>query len=142
MVRHAVAVARKDWPGDDRRRPLTARGDRQAAALPELLAEASFEAVVSSPTERCEATVRPLAAARGMRVKTSKALAEGRGDDAIDLVLDAIVDLVFCTHGDVVEIVIAQLRRLGWALPPHARTPKGGSWKLSRERCEFLPAPA
>ena len=141
LVRHALATPRKGWDGDDAKRPVTARGQRQAAGLVELLKAHDIERVVASPTKRCTATLTPLARDRKLPVKTSKLLREGRGDDALDLVLDAVGDVLFCTHGDVIEVVLQGLRRLGWPVPPRPRLAKGSTWVLSRAECEYLPPP-
>lgn len=141
LIRHALAVPRGKWGAGDERRPLTPRGERQAGALVELLQPFAIERVVSSPAKRCRDTVIPLAKVRGLPCKTSKLLREGKGDDALDLVLDTVGDVVLCTHGDVVESVLQGLRQLGWPVPPRARYSKGSTWALSRESCDYLRSP-
>ena len=59
MLRHANAVARRNWDGPDTQRPLTPRGQMQAQALPGLLAAYGAARVVSSPAVRCVDTVTP-----------------------------------------------------------------------------------
>lgn len=61
LVRHARAGKRADWDGDDRLRPLEARGAKQAGALSTLLASFGPTAVFSADRVRCEQTVAPLA---------------------------------------------------------------------------------
>lgn len=138
LVRHALAVPRAQWDGDDAKRPLTPRGRRQADGLVSLLGEHVVEALLSSPTERCKATLRPLADDRAAPVKTSRALREGRGGHALDLVLDVVGDIVLCTHGDVVEDVLRGLRHLGWPVPHRPRKAKGSVWLLDRAGCVYL----
>jgi phosphohistidine phosphatase SixA len=143
LVRHALAVPRSAWSGDDRRRPITKRGLHQAAGLVDLLADVSVERIVSSPARRCRQTVAPFGTARGLSVKTSQRLAEGRGGDTLDLVLDAVEDVLFCTHGDVVEEVLSGLRSLGWPVPTRPRNAKGSAWLLRRDGpCDYLPPAA
>lgn len=55
---------------------LDPTGVEQARALPERLAGCPVTRLVSSPLERCLDTLRPLAAARGMRVDTDARLTE------------------------------------------------------------------
>jgi probable phosphomutase (TIGR03848 family) len=55
---------------------LDERGRRQAAALVDRFEGVRLTAVYSSPLERCVETVEPLAAARGLDVRTSEALVE------------------------------------------------------------------
>ena len=66
LIRHAQAGSREEWEGDDRERPLDARGEQQAAALVEQLAGFALERILSSPYRRCLQTVAPLARARGL----------------------------------------------------------------------------
>jgi len=63
ILRHAVAVEREDWNGDDAARPLTPEGERQlrkvCAAMKRLAP--GFDAVVSSPYERAKRTAEIVA---------------------------------------------------------------------------------
>ncbi|MFZ9325595.1 MAG: SixA phosphatase family protein, partial [Ilumatobacteraceae bacterium] len=65
LVRHAKAGSRNDFDGDDRERPLTNSGRRQAAALATRLAALSPSIIMSSPYRRCVETLEPLAVAIG-----------------------------------------------------------------------------
>lgn len=100
LVRHASAGDRDDWDGDDRLRPLDARGRRQAKGLIELLRPFDVRRVRSSPYARCVETVEPLAEALGLSVELDDRLAEGAGHAAYALVQED--GIVCCTHGDVV----------------------------------------
>jgi phosphohistidine phosphatase SixA len=104
LLRHASAGDRNDWDGDDRHRPLDARGRRQATELVELLRPFELRRVVSSPYVRCVATVEPLAAALGLPVEPDDRLAEGGGRAALELILEN--GIVCCTHGDIIEEVL------------------------------------
>jgi 8-oxo-dGTP diphosphatase len=106
LLRHASAGDRGDWHGDDRLRPLDARGRRQAATLVELLGPIDVRRVVSSPYVRCVATVEPLAAALGLPLEVDDRLAEGSGRAARELLQEDGV--VACTHGDIVEDVLGR----------------------------------
>ena len=139
LIRHAEAMPRKGWSGEDDRRPLSRRGLAQADGLLDVLAECDVDQLVSSPAVRCRATLAPLASKRDLRVKTSGRLREGRGEDGLDLVLDAVDDLLVCTHRDVVEDILTGLRRLGWPIPNQPHREKGSTWLLSRESCAYFP---
>jgi 8-oxo-(d)GTP phosphatase len=106
LVRHASAGDRRDWEGDDRLRPLDAKGRRQAEELVEQLAAHSPRRVVSSPYVRCVATVEPLAAELGLEVELDERLAEGAGRAAVELLREDGV--VACTHGDVIVDVLGR----------------------------------
>ena len=138
LVRHARAGDRERWRGDDRLRPLDARGRLQAAALPSLLAAQSLARVVSSPYLRCVETVEPLAALAGLRVEHDDRLAEDTGDAIFGLLRELADGSVICTHGDVVETLV------GVGQPKQ----KGSTWLLEIgpgdrvARVEYLPPPA
>jgi len=61
LLRHANAVARRNWDGPDPERPLTPRGHLQAQALPGLLAAYGVSRLISSPAARCTQTLMPYA---------------------------------------------------------------------------------
>lgn len=63
VLRHARAKKRSAWPGGELDRPLTALGLHHAADIVPTLAAFGVERVLSSPWERCVATVAPYARA-------------------------------------------------------------------------------
>ncbi|MFC7407124.1 NUDIX hydrolase [Georgenia alba] len=66
VVRHARARKRSAWDGAEESRPLTPVGMAQAERLVPLLASFGIAEVISSPWERCIATVRPYLEATGI----------------------------------------------------------------------------
>ena len=135
LVRHAVALARSKWAGDDDARPLNERGRRQADALPEQLAAFPVSRCVSSPTVRCVDTVAPTAAALGLEIARDEDLCEGKGTTAVRSVLswvDADEHVVVCTHGDVVGDVLTAMAKEGADLGDDDRCQKGSTWVLER----------
>ncbi len=64
LLRHAKAGERNVWEGDDLLRPLSGRGHLQARGLLEVLADAQFDRLLSSPYVRCMETVVPLSGER------------------------------------------------------------------------------
>ena len=132
LVRHAIAMSRRDWVGDDAERPLTSRGERQAARLVDRLAAWPVDRVCSSPAARCIGTVQPLAAAHGLEVEVVDALNEGTGTAALGLEASA-PRIAICAHGDnLPELLLA----LAGHLDHVGRDPmfeKGGAWVLERK---------
>lgn len=147
VIRHAEAGDRKQWAGDDRLRPLTSEGFRQAEGLVELLSVLDITEIRSSPYVRCRQTVEPLAAARSLPILEDPDLAEG---GSLDQLLDRAAlsgdgCWAACTHGDVLHDVLRHLpeRDAAGEEPGHA---KGGSWVLEVERsgitaARYLPPP-
>ena len=148
VVRHAKAGDRADWEGDDRLRPLSKPGKRQAEGLVQLLKEAKIEAVLSSPYLRCIETVDPVARHFGIQVEQERSLAEGQsGDKIVQLVRQfAGGNVVLCTHGDVLEDLLERLIGEGLLRRAQARLEKGSTWALEEDggrivQARYIPAP-
>ena len=148
VVRHAKAGDRDAWPGDDRLRPLTKAGRRQAEALAGLLQDESIDRILSSHYVRCLQTVEPLAARRKLPIEPRKDLEEGAGGESvIRLVQEARgQSIVLCTHGDVVEELLEWLIERGLIARARASNEKGGTWVLYEEdgritSAKYLSAP-
>jgi broad specificity phosphatase PhoE len=139
LIRHAHAGNRKDWAGDDRERPLSSKGRRQARTLIDQLEPWAPSRVLSSPYRRCVETVKPLADELGLKVEELDELAEGAGLEALELVRslhDSHVAL--CTHGDVIpEILVALADEDRLDLGPAPRQAKGSTWVLTSHKGRF-----
>jgi 8-oxo-(d)GTP phosphatase len=110
VVRHANAGRRSAYKGDDRLRPLSARGHDRAAALVSLLSRYRPQRILSSPYVRCCETVQPIAETLGLPVESVDELAEGHGPDAVRLMRRmAGESAVLCTHGDVATEMLESL---------------------------------
>src|SRR5438552_19166577 len=108
IVRHAKAGDRAEWMGDDRLRPLTTLGRRQAEELAESMSAEPIDTFLSSPYVRCVQTVEPLANRRKLRVEPSGDLGQGAGADRVIHLTDAFKarNIVLCTQCDVVPEVL------------------------------------
>lgn len=132
LIRHASAGDSDQWQGDDRLRPLDARGRRQVEALVLLLAEFDFDLIVSSPYVRCVQTIEPLARSRGLEIELDDALGADHLDD-VPSVLERLrgQDAAVCTHGDLPWLGSRPFK-------------KGSVWVLDEagEPARYLPPPA
>ncbi len=133
VIRHAVAGERQKWKGrPDEERPLSGRGRKQALALVKQHRERPVERILSSPYERCKATVEPLAESRGLKVETHPALEEGASWTSIRSLLREIVDqdVALCSHGDVIGLIVENLPDLGMKPAKRAEWKKSSTWVL------------
>lgn len=85
VVRHGKAMLRRHWTGLDARRPLNARGRRQARRLPLLLEAYGVTEAISSTSTRCTQTLEPFATQHRLGMTLvgllSEEEAEGHGDE-------------------------------------------------------------
>jgi 8-oxo-dGTP diphosphatase len=148
VVRHAKAGSRGHWSGDDRQRPLSKKGLKQAEALVTAFEPFPITAIFSSPFLRCVQTVEPLARARKLPLKQSPALAEGQGlAGAMQFMGDPKLDeVVLSTHGDIVWELVEELVNRRVIRPGTGGFDKGSTWVVDVEagnvvKARFIPAP-
>jgi 8-oxo-dGTP diphosphatase len=114
VLRHGKASPRKQWTGDDRKRPLAAEGELQAETVVPVLAAYGVERVLSSSSKRCWTTVSPYADVADLEVEVTAELSE---EDATPESVERIVHelllrrepVVLCTHRPVLPHVYQAL---------------------------------
>jgi 8-oxo-dGTP pyrophosphatase MutT (NUDIX family)/phosphohistidine phosphatase SixA len=131
LLRHAKALPRSSWGGDDADRPLDEKGRADAQVLAGLLACFAPRAVVlASSTARCLETVRPYAELTGVLAEPAPALRISRTDyaDSASLVAAAIgarTPAILCAHREnlpaLMTVAIGVLG--GSELPPALADP-------------------
>jgi 8-oxo-dGTP diphosphatase len=148
VIRHAKAGDRDGWKGDDRLRPLTKSGWRQAEGLAESLEHDPIDRILSSPYLRCMQTVEPMAEQRKLPVEPRKDLEEGAGGESVIRLVQQFKGrhLVLCTHGDLVEEVVEKLIGQGLVSRARASLEKGSTWVLEEQdgritSAKYRPAP-
>jgi 8-oxo-dGTP diphosphatase len=148
VVRHAKAGSRSHWTGDDRRRPLSKKGMKQAEDLVELFADVTVTSILSSPYLRCVQTVEPLARARKLAVKQTDQLAEGHGLTGLSTFFTdpKLDDAVLCTHGDIVWELVEDLAKRKVLPAFRDQFEKGSTWVVDVDgevpvKARYLPAP-
>jgi 8-oxo-dGTP diphosphatase len=134
LVRHARAGDRAAWKGDDRLRPLSKEGRRQADSLARRLARLTEGELVSSPYERCLQTLQPLSSVLRLPVREDERLGEETGFEGALALLGELPDgSVLCSHGDVIPETIDALHRRGCAIVGEPNWRKGSVWVLTRD---------
>lgn len=149
VVRHADAGTRGHDSGPDELRGLTERGQRQADALRDQLADAGIVRLVASPFRRCTDTLLPLAEHLGLSVESDDRLAEGQGFVGTLALAEELAEApaaAICSHGDVIPDLLDALVRRGIKLRDELRWPKASTWVLVRDgdgfsKAKYLPPP-
>jgi 8-oxo-(d)GTP phosphatase len=159
LVRHASAGSKSSWRKGDASRPLDARGRQQAKMLARLLRCFGAARVLSSPTERCVATVGPFAASEGAEVEDVEAFAvsarrrkkagkqeatEARAHDAARAISSAAADgrpTVICAHRENLPLLLeVACRQLGAEVPAGPPLRKAEFWVLHRANGKLVAA--
>ncbi|MCH6230086.1 NUDIX hydrolase [Microbacterium sp. CFH 31415] len=115
-LRHAKAIGREEWDGEDAARPLSTRGRRQADSIVGPLLAFGARKLISSPAVRCMKTVAPLSAALGRKIDKSKLISqdaweEGASDarTVIGERVRARKPAVLCSHGPVLPEILSEI---------------------------------
>jgi 8-oxo-(d)GTP phosphatase len=111
LVRHGHAGTKEGWAGDDRLRPLDARGRRQAKHLLGVLVPLSPTRLVSSPYTRCLQTMELVSTKTGLPIEEDVAFTPNAAQRAVEVVrglssLDPSSRVAICTHGEVIGEVL------------------------------------
>ena len=130
LLRHAKAVPRSAWDGDDTERPLDGSGRDDAETLAPLLATFAPEArVISSAAVRCLDTIGPYAELTGAEVRVERALnvrSSGTGPaDSAAVIAGAVRSgepVVCCAHRE--NLPALQAAAIGVLGAPDAALPE------------------
>lgn len=155
LVRHAHAVSKRAWTGDDTERPLSERGLRQAAALVDALPAVHARRLLSSPSLRCRQTLEPLARRLLVPIEETPLLAPDADAELLARLMQdfASVDGLLCTHGETLAALFRHWQSTGRLPlePPSGTidksiTQKSGAWVVEDGvdlliRAHYLPAP-
>jgi 8-oxo-dGTP diphosphatase len=140
LVRHAKAGKRSEWlddsanRGDDRPRPLDAKGKLQAKAIADRLLGLQPTSLHSSPYKRCIQTLVPLGKQTGLVISQDERLAEDNDFEPMLELLESCADgAVLCSHGDMIPMVIDALERRGMVVTGMRDSRKASIWVLERD---------
>jgi len=138
IVRHGAAGRRARYKGDDRMRPLDAKGRAQAESLvPQLLAFGATS-VHAADRVRCAQTVEPLAGDLDVPIRLESTLTEeaystdpDRAHRRVLAIAAAGGTPVICTQGKVIPPLIEWWCKRDGVKPAKSRNRKGSTWVLS-----------
>jgi 8-oxo-dGTP diphosphatase len=138
LLRHAAAVGRDAWAGEDRDRPLDAGGADESERLAGLLSCFGPARVISSPAERCVATVRPYATLAGADLEIETVLAAeragdepGAGSARVAAIIATGRPAIICGHRENLPVLLAAAcAALGSAPPGGGPLHPAGFWVL------------
>lgn len=116
LLRHAKAVKREEWDGDDDDRPLAQVGQVQAKRLLSMYLPLAIKEVHSSDAMRCIETIEPMTRSLTMNPIFSTDLSEYRFTKDKDAALDYAQDLmdrgksaIICSHNPILPKILKKL---------------------------------
>jgi len=116
LLRHAKAVRREEWDGDDDDRPLAQVGQVQAKRLLSMYLPFAIEEVHSSDAMRCIETIEPITRSLSMNPIFSTDLSEYRFTKDKEAALDYAQDLmargksaIICSHNPILPKILKKL---------------------------------
>jgi 8-oxo-dGTP diphosphatase len=138
IVRHGSAGRKARYTGDDRNRPLDAKGRAQAESLvPQLLAFGA-SSVYAADRVRCAQTVEPLAREMDVTISLEPALTEEAYAADPKAARRRVLEIaalggtpVICTQGRVIPYLIDWWCARDDVRPDRSRNRKGSTWILS-----------
>ena len=132
LIRHARTGRRKDWKGNDVKRPLSSAGWSQAREIGTFLADAQVERLISSSYTRCRQTLEPASELLGIKVEKHAALLEGNGSKKLAKLMRKVgnITAALCTHGDVIPEILERLSSDGTVLEDDLQFAKGSIWAI------------
>ena len=145
LLRHAKALSRDEWQGDDDDRPLDSLGQMQAKRLLSIYQAFNLEQIHTSDAIRCYDTVEPMAKALGLRLEVSNNLSESAfkkdKEDAFDYARDLIKSdkrALLCSHHPILPKVLNKLTKKSDVESDEEKLYPADAWVIHRIGKEII----
>lgn len=116
LLRHAKALRREEWEGDDGDRPLDNKGQRQAKRMHSIYRNYGVSEIYTSDAQRCIETIEPMAKSLKLIPIFSRDLSEYRYEKNKDAPLDYVwslfkpdLSVVVCSHNPILPKLVKKL---------------------------------
>ena len=116
LLRHAKALKREDWEGDDGDRPLDNKGQRQAKRMLSIYQNYGITEIHTSDAQRCIETIEPMAKSLKMNPIYASDLSEYRYEkdkeaarDYVWSLLKPDLNVVVCSHNPILPKLVKKL---------------------------------
>ena len=145
MLRHAKALDRSEWQGEDEDRPLQYFGQLQAKRMLSLYQVYGIDEIYTSDAVRCLDTVAQMAKSLQINPIITNAVSEytykKNKEKAIDFAKDLIkknFQVILCSHNPVLPRMMEKLtRKIDFDYPDNKLAP-GEAWVLFHNKKEVL----
>ena len=145
MLRHAKALERTEWQGEDEDRPLQLVGQLQAKRMLSLYQVFGLNEIHTSDAVRCLDTVAQMAKSLQLTPVITNAVSEytyrKNKDKAIDYAKELIKknkQIILCSHNPVLPRMMEKLtKKIDFDYPDNKLLP-GEAWVLFHDKKEVL----
>ena len=145
LLRHAKAVTRDEWQGDDDDRPLDSLGQIQANRLLALYQVYNLEQIHTSDAIRCYDTVNPMAKGLGIKLEVTGKLSESTykkdKEKAFDYAKDLIKEdarILLCSHNPILPKMLNKLTKKSDVDADEGKLSPADAWVIHRNGKEII----
>ena len=145
LLRHAKAITRDEWQGDDDDRPLDSYGQNQAKRLLAMYQVFNLEEIHTSDAVRCYDTVIPIAKGLNIRLEVTGKLSEDTFKKDKEKALDYAKDLMklnesvlLCSHNPILPKILNKLSKKSEVDADEGKLLPADGWVIHRNGKEVI----
>ena len=145
LLRHAKAITRDEWQGDDDDRPLDALGQNQANRLLGIYQVYNLEQIHTSDAVRCFSTVEPMAKGLAIKLEVTGKLSESgyrkdkeRAFDYAKELLKEGSNSLICSHNPILPKMLNKLSKKSDVEADEEKLSPADGWVLHRIGREII----
>ena len=145
LLRHAKAVTRDEWQGDDDDRPLDSLGQNQAKRLLSIYQVYNIEQIHTSDAVRCYDTVNPMVKGLGIKLEVTGKLSESTykidKEKAFDYAKELIKEdsrILLCSHNPILPKMLKKLTKKSDVDADEGKLSPADAWVIHRSGKEII----
>ncbi|ASY09810.1 8-oxo-dGTP diphosphatase [Candidatus Nanopelagicus limnes] len=145
LLRHAKAVSRDEWQGDDDDRPLEDLGINQSKRLLSTYKVFNLEQIHTSDAIRCYSTVEPIANGLNLKLEVTAKLSESTyrkdKDKAFDYakeLLKSEINAMICSHNPILPKMLNKLTKKSDVDADEEKLSPADGWVIHRDGKEII----
>ena len=145
LLRHAKAVTREEWQGDDDDRPLDSLGQNQANRLLAIYQVYNIEQIHTSDAVRCYDTVNPIVKGLGIKLEVTGKLGESTykkdKEKAFEYAKDLIKEdarILLCSHNPILPKMLNKLTKKSDVDADEGKLSPADGWVIHRNGKEII----
>jgi len=145
LLRHAKAITREEWQGEDDDQPLSSSGQNQAMRLLSTYQVFNIDQIHSSDAVRCYDTVKSMAKGLDIKLEVSSKLSESTykkdKEKAFDYVRELIKEdksILICSHNPILPKMLNKLTKKSEIEADEDKLSPADGWVIHRSGKEII----